>query len=168
MGAAPGSSLELEAQGPSLSSLRTAPAPAPRPTRPCPTGALLRRSSGAPEIRARLGSCEAPLAGRWRLGRVGRAHSKPQCSNRGLSAPETPSSPWFNILLFAVLKFLILKQGTHISFCSGSSKLYGWFRLPEGPGCREPPAGSQPEDSAIIHVFTLFIHLCDGYSFILH
>lgn len=99
---------------------------------------------------------------------MGRAHSKPQCSNRGLSAPETPSSPWFNILLFALLKFLILKQGTHISFCSGSSKLYGWFRLPEGPGCREPPAGSQPEDSTIVHIFTLFIHLCDGYSFILH
>lgn len=50
----------------------------------------------------------------WNLGRAGRAHSKPKCSNRGLGAPETPSCPWFNILLFAVLKFLILNQRTHI------------------------------------------------------
>lgn len=45
---------------------------------------------------------------------MGRAHSKPQCSNRGPSAPETSSSPWFNTLLFAILKFLILNQGTYI------------------------------------------------------
>ena len=52
---------------------------------------------------------------------MGRAHSKPPCSNRGPSAPETSSSPWFNTLLFAILKFLIFHFAVDPENCMGGS-----------------------------------------------